>query len=72
MHWGRPLPLFNESLMININDVPGTIEVLALFDTHHLAPDDVEALLRGMEAAVVAAAGDPAAPSRVPAAAPVA
>jgi hypothetical protein len=56
LRWDEPLKLFNEKLMININDVPDTIEVLALFDAHHLAPDDVEALLRGMEAAIVAAA----------------
>jgi condensation domain-containing protein len=55
LRWDEPLPLFNEKLMININDVPDTVEVLALFDAYHVAPDDVETLLRGMEAVVVAA-----------------
>jgi hypothetical protein len=55
LRWDEPLPLFNEKLMVNINDVPDTVEVLALFDAYHVAPDDVETLLRGMEAVVVAA-----------------
>jgi hypothetical protein len=58
--WGRPLARFNEKLMVTVNDVPGTIEVLAEVDTRHLAPDDVEALLHGMETVVVEAAADPA------------
>jgi hypothetical protein len=69
--WDRPLALFNEKLMVTINDVPGTIEVVAEVDTRHVAPGDLEAVLRGIESVVVEAAFDPAAPTRVPARATV-
>jgi hypothetical protein len=65
--WDRPLALFNERLMVTVNDVPGTIEVMAEVDTCHVAPADVDAMLHGMVATVVEAAFDPAAPTRVPA-----
>jgi hypothetical protein len=64
--WDRPLELFNERLMVTVNDVPDTMEVMAEVDTCHVAAADVEALLHGMLATVVEAAFDPAAPTRVP------
>lgn len=67
LSWDRPLATFNEKLMLTVNDVPGTIELMAEVDTHHVPPADVEALLRGMEAVIVEAAFDPAAPTLVPA-----
>jgi len=65
--WDRPLTLFNERLMVTVNDVPDTMEVVAEVDTCHVAPADAEALLHGMAATVVEAAFNPAAPTRVPA-----
>jgi hypothetical protein len=59
--WDRPLKLFNEKLMVTINDVPDAIELMAEVDTCRLAPADVEALLHGMADTVVEAAFDPTA-----------
>jgi condensation domain-containing protein len=63
--WQRPLPSFNERLMVSVNDVPDTVDILAEVDTHHLSPAALEVFLRGMEAVVVEAAFDPAASTRV-------
>jgi condensation domain-containing protein len=47
-------------LFLHINNVPETIDVSLLTDTHRIAPGDAETLLRELEAVAVAAAADPA------------
>jgi hypothetical protein len=60
--WERPLPGFDEKLMVTVNDTPGVVDLLAEVDTHHLSPAALEALLRDMEELTVRAAFDPAVP----------
>ena len=48
----EPMDFFNEQLMVNVEDVPGTVRMMVEVDTRHLAPAGVRALLAGMEAAV--------------------
>lgn len=55
-----------ENLFLHVNDVPGTVDITAQIDTVHIAPADLEALLREVEAVAVAAAADGAAPTGVP------
>lgn len=60
--WRRPLPGFDEKLMVNINDVPGVVDMLVEVDTGHVSPATLESLLRDMEAVTVSAASDPGVP----------
>jgi len=48
-----------DRLFLNVEDVPGLIELTVDFDTHHVSPQTVEAMLRAMEEAAVGAASDP-------------
>jgi hypothetical protein len=48
------------------DDVPGAVQAIIFMDTHVVSPADGGALLRGLEAAAVQAALDPAAPTAVP------
>jgi hypothetical protein len=61
----RPL----EKMYVNVDDEPGTVAMAVLTDFHHVAKDDVESCLRGMEEVAVAAALDPTTRTRVAAAA---
>jgi hypothetical protein len=54
-----------EPLIVHIDDVPDAVQAIIFMDTHVVSPADGEALLRGMEAAAVEAALDPAAPTGV-------
>jgi len=45
-----------ERLFVHIENVPGTMELTLNADTRYLAPGDIEALCRGMEAVAVEAA----------------
>lgn len=54
-----PMALFTEQLMVNIDDVPGTVRVTAEVDTDHLSVPDLAAVLAAMEAAVVEPAAGP-------------
>lgn len=65
LRWGKPLPLFNEQLMITVDDAPGSVALLAEVDTHHVCAADVESILLEMEAVVVEAAFNPKASTRV-------
>jgi hypothetical protein len=56
LRWAFPTPNLNEKLLIIVNDTPGTAAITAMADTDHLAPDGTEAVLWGMEKAVVDAA----------------
>lgn len=58
-----------DKLYVTVEDVPGTIRLAVVTDTHHVSPDDTQAVIRGMEQVAVAAACDPAARTQVPAAA---
>jgi hypothetical protein len=49
-----PMTFFNEQLMVNIEDEPGTVRVTAEVDTRHLATEDLLEALRQAEAAVLA------------------
>ncbi|MCU1678201.1 MAG: hypothetical protein JWM93_2959 [Frankiales bacterium] len=48
-----PMRFFNERLMVNIDDVPGTVQVTAEVDTRFLPPAQLRALLAELEAFVV-------------------
>jgi hypothetical protein len=50
---------------IHVYDSPDSVNVMVQFDTHYVSPDDVEAILRGMEAVSLKAAFDPDAPTGV-------
>jgi hypothetical protein len=56
-----------EELFVHVNNIPNTIDITALFDTHCLSPGDLERFLRGMETVAVDAASDPVLPTGVPA-----
>ena len=48
-----------ESLFLQVDDVPGTIHLTFVMDTHCLSLADGEALVRGMETAALAEAAEP-------------
>ncbi|MGN9909934.1 condensation domain-containing protein [Phytohabitans sp. LJ34] len=54
-----------EPLIVHVDDVPGAMQATIFMDTHVISPADGEALLRGLEAAAVQAAQDPAAPTTI-------
>jgi hypothetical protein len=45
-----------ERLFVHLDDVPDTVSMSVFIDSHHVAPADVEACLRGMEQVAVTAA----------------
>ena len=51
-----PMVYFNEKLMVNVDDVVGTIQITVEVDTHHLAIEDLYRLLAEMESFTVSAA----------------
>ncbi|MEV8512168.1 condensation domain-containing protein [Dactylosporangium sp. NPDC051484] len=57
------MSFFNEKLMINIDDVPGTVQITTEVDTAYLPIEDLRRLLWQMEDFTVAAALDPGAPT---------
>jgi Condensation domain len=59
LRWARKIDSFAHRLFLHINDVPDTLNIALLADTHQLSPADVMACARGMEATLVAAALDP-------------
>jgi hypothetical protein len=60
LRWEKRLDRFDHALFIHIDDTPEAIDFFVCADTHRLSPADLEALVRGLEAVVVAAAIDPA------------
>jgi hypothetical protein len=54
-----------ERCYLHINNEPATIQYELLADTHDLSPANMESFLRGIEAVIVEAALDPAAPTAV-------
>jgi Condensation domain len=69
LRWERRLDRFDHALFIHVNDVAAAVDLLVCADTHRLAPADLTALVRGMEAVLVEAAAGPAAPAGSPLAA---
>jgi hypothetical protein len=59
LRWGRPLPLFNESLMVTVEGAGDSVAVLLEVDTHALSARVAEKFLLTMESAVLRAAFDP-------------
>ncbi len=57
--WGEPLPLFNEQLMMTVDDAPDSVALLVEVDTWYMAASDAETLLLTMESILVDAALDP-------------
>ncbi|MEV4517199.1 condensation domain-containing protein [Dactylosporangium sp. NPDC049525] len=51
-----PMVFFNEKLMVNVDDVVGTVQITVEVDTHHLAIEDLHRLLAEMESFTVSAA----------------
>jgi hypothetical protein len=54
-----------ETCYLHINNEPDTIQYELLADTHYLSPANIEAFLRAIEAVIIEAALDPAAPTAV-------
>ena len=54
--WGEPLPLFNERLMVTVEDAPDAIELLVEVDTHAMTAPMVEAFVFALESVVLDAA----------------
>ncbi|MFI5916254.1 condensation domain-containing protein [Dactylosporangium sp. NPDC051541] len=48
-----------EPLIVHIDELPGATQAIIFCDTHVIAPDDAEALLRGLETVAVEAARNP-------------
>ncbi|GAB3532364.1 condensation domain-containing protein [Phytohabitans suffuscus] len=63
--WTRRLDTSFERMFTHIEDVPDTMAITLAGDTHFMSPDDLEAVVRGMEAVAVEAALDPAATTGV-------
>jgi hypothetical protein len=72
LRWAAPRDIPIEHLFLHVNDVPDTVALTAVADTHHVSPGQLEQLVRTMEQVLVDAAGTRAArgPVRPVAAAP--
>lgn len=64
--WEAELPMFNEKLMLNFDEVGGALQITAEADTHYVSFDDLKELMSKMETVAIEAATDPAAPTAVP------
>jgi len=51
--------------MLNVNNEPDTVDLMAQADTRYLSTEDIDALLRGVESVVIEATLDPSAPTGV-------
>ncbi|TDP92982.1 condensation domain-containing protein [Labedaea rhizosphaerae] len=67
--WDGHLDNLPEQAFINIEDQPETVHLQLVFDMGVLSTEEVETMLRAVEEVAIEAAFDPAAPTRVPAAA---
>lgn len=65
--WSRQRDTSFERMFAHIEDVPDAMAITIAGDTHFMSPEDLEAVVRGMEAVAVEAALDPAAGTGVPA-----
>jgi len=64
LRWER-LDQFKGKLMLNVNNEPDTVDLMAHADTRYLSTEDIDALLRGVESVVIEATLDPSAPTGV-------
>ena len=64
LRWER-LDQFKGKLMLNVNNEPDTVDLMAQADTRYLSTEDIDALLRGVESVVIEATLDPSAPTGV-------
>ncbi|WP_329180675.1 condensation domain-containing protein [Streptomyces sp. NBC_01477] len=58
LHWGKPFPRYLDKLMIQVGAAQDAVELEIQVDTHHVSADEVSALMRDLEALVVAAVFD--------------
>lgn len=65
MRWKRKLDSYDHQLFLHIDDIPGTLHMTLLADTHLLSPLDIAVCARGIETILVTAALDPAASTGV-------
>jgi hypothetical protein len=56
LRWGRSSDDPDATVFFMVNAVPDTVDITLRVDTHRVAPDDLVAMLRGIEELVVAAA----------------
>jgi|HubBroStandDraft_1064217.scaffolds.fasta_scaffold07560_2 hypothetical protein len=66
LHWEEPTDQSAEPFTVNIEAATDTMIYTAIFDTHYISPARAETCLREMEAILISAAFDPAAPSGIP------
>jgi len=59
--WEAELPMFNEKLMLNFDEVGGALQITAEADTHYVPFDDLKDLMSKMEMVAIEAACDPVA-----------
>lgn len=71
MHWTGEIHPPRRKIYFNVDDPPGAIEFLLSADSRYFSPDDMAALVRGVEAVAVEVALDGHAPTDVRAAAKV-
>lgn len=67
LDWVRDLEMPGSTLYLYVDDAPGAVDFELSADTRYFAPDDLAALVRGIEAVTVEAALDPDATTGVPA-----
>lgn len=57
LRWAPPREVPIERLFLHVNDVPDTVDLKVIADTHHVSPGQMEQLVRTMEHVLVDAAG---------------
>jgi Condensation domain len=65
LSWEPEINMPRRKIYFNVDDPPGAIEFVMSVDTRYFARPDMEAIMRNVEEAVVQAALDPGAPTRV-------
>jgi hypothetical protein len=70
LSWGPHTSVPQPKLYLNVDDAPDGVEFTMIADTRHIAPADMSAIVRTVEAVVVEAAADGTTPTGVSCAAP--
>lgn len=63
--WVQQADMSSRKLFMNVDDPPGSIDFQVSVDGRYFSPDDMQSLVRGIEAAAVETALDPDVPTRV-------
>jgi hypothetical protein len=63
--WENELPMFNEKLMLNFDEIDGALQITAETDTHYVTLDGLKDLMSKMEEVAVEAAADPAGSTKI-------